>query len=50
MILLIAALAPVALLLHFVYIRDKYEREPIGQVFKVYFLGFLAVIPAMIFE
>lgn len=37
-------------MLHFIYVRDKYEREPIGQVAKVYFLSFFAVIPALVFE
>lgn len=48
--MLFASVAPVAWLLHFIYVRDKYEREPIGQVAKVYFLSFFAVIPALIFE
>jgi protease PrsW len=37
-------------MLHFVYVRDKYEREPMGRVLMVYFLSFFAVIPAAIAE
>jgi len=37
-------------MLHFVYVRDKYEREPLGRVFLVFFVSFLTVIPAALFE
>lgn len=50
LLLLVAAIAPVALMLHFVYIRDKYEREPLQRVLLVFFIGCLSVIPAAIFE
>jgi RsiW-degrading membrane proteinase PrsW (M82 family) len=46
--LLLAALAPVAFMIHFVYVRDKYEREPVRKVLQVFFLSFLTVIPAII--
>lgn len=49
-VLLIAAVAPVAFMLHFVYVRDKYEREPLGRVLLVFFVSFLTVIPAVIVE
>ena len=49
-ILLIAALAPVAFMLHFVYVRDRYEREPLTRVALVYFVSFFTVIPAALFE
>ncbi len=49
-LLLAAALAPVAFMLHFVYVRDKYEREPLGRVLLVFFVSFLTVIPAAVFE
>jgi protease PrsW len=45
-----AAIAPVVFMLHFVYVRDKYEREPLGRVLLVYFVSFITVIPAAIFE
>lgn len=47
---LAAAVAPAAFMLHFVYVRDKYEREPLGLVLRVYFISFLAVIPAVVLE
>ena len=50
LLLLLAAIAPALFLLHYVYVRDKYEREPLGRVLLVYCLGFLAVIPAGIWE
>lgn len=48
--LLIAALAPTAVLLHFFWVRDKYEREPWMRVLLVFFVSLLSVIPAAIFE
>ncbi|MBN2081087.1 PrsW family intramembrane metalloprotease [bacterium] len=49
-ILLTAAVAPVVFMLHFVYVRDKYEPEPLGRVMTVFFVSFLTVIPAAIVE
>jgi RsiW-degrading membrane proteinase PrsW (M82 family) len=49
-VLLIAAVAPALFLLHFVYVRDKYEREPFSRVLIIYLVSFLAVIPAGIWE
>lgn len=50
MILLILALGPVLLLLHFFYVRDLHEREAVNRVVKVFLLGMLAVIPAIALE
>lgn len=44
------AVAPAAFLLYFVYIRDRYEREPFGLVLRVYLISLLTVIPAVILE
>jgi protease PrsW len=44
------AVAPAAFMLHFVYVRDKYEREPLSLVLRVYFISFLTVIPALVLE
>lgn len=49
-LLLTAAVAPVVFMLHFVYVRDRYEREPLGRVALVFFASFLTVIPAAITE
>jgi protease PrsW len=48
--LVAAAVAPAAFLLYFVYIRDRYEREPLGLVLRVYLISLLTVIPALILE
>lgn len=48
--LLFAAIAPVVFMLHFIYVRDKYERDPLWRVLLVYFVSFLTVIPAAMFE
>lgn len=49
-LLVLGAVAPAAFLLHFVYVRDRWEREPPRLVLRVYFVSFLTVIPAAIFE
>lgn len=48
MILLTLALAPVIIILFYVYVRDKYEKEPIGLLLKAFFSGALIVIPILI--
>jgi protease PrsW len=48
--LLFAALAPALFMMHFIYVRDKYERDPLWRVLLVYFVSFLTVIPAAMFE
>lgn len=48
MILLVLALAPVLIILFYVYIRDKYEKEPIGLLLKAFFSGAFIVIPILI--
>ena len=50
MSMLLLATAPALLLLHFFYVRDLHERESVRRVIKVFFLGMLAVIPALILE
>lgn len=37
-------------MLHFIYVRDKYEREPLRRVLGVFFLSTLTVIPAALVE
>ncbi len=49
MLLLMAlALAPVVALFTYFYVRDKYEKEPRLLLLKVFVLGMLSVIPAVI--
>ena len=45
MAILIASLAPVLLILLYVYLRDKYDREPLWLLVKLVIAGMLVVIP-----
>lgn len=48
--ILAAAIAPGIALLTYIYLKDKYDSEPLGIVVKVFLLGFLVVLPVMIFQ
>jgi len=48
--LLVIAVAPVLVVLVYVYVRDKYEKEPIGLLLKAFFAGALTVIPILFVE
>ncbi len=48
--LLVIALAPVLIILIYVYVRDKYEKEPIGLLIKALLAGAFAVVPIMFVE
>jgi RsiW-degrading membrane proteinase PrsW (M82 family) len=48
--ILIAAVAPGFALLTFFYLKDKYDSEPLHLVLKMFFLGFLIVVPVMIIQ
>lgn len=41
-IILLASLAPVIFLMAYIYAKDKYQKEPIGQLFKALLGGVLA--------
>ncbi len=45
--LLIIALSPVAIIAFYIYFRDKYEREPIGQLIIALIAGCLVPIPVL---
>lgn len=45
--LLLVALAPVAIILFYVYFRDKYEKEPISLLLKAVAAGALIVLPVL---
>lgn len=45
-----AALVPVLVLMVFIYIKDPHEKEPLGLLMKIFFLGVLSCIPAAIYE
>ena len=48
--LIALALAPVVVLITFVYFNDRYDREPIGMLVLSFFLGCVSVIPAVLFS
>ncbi len=48
MTLFFLASAPVVLLLLFIYLKDKYDKEPFIQVFKILFFGMLTPIPVIL--
>jgi len=50
MTILFASLAPVFVILFYIYFRDKYDREPIGLLVKALLLGIIIVIPVIFVE
>ena len=48
--LILIALAPVLIILFYIYFRDKYEHEPIGMLLKALLLGGLLTIPIIFAE
>lgn len=48
--LLALAIAPVIAIIIFIYLKDKYEKEPLILLFKCFFLGILSIIPAILLE
>lgn len=48
--LIALAVLPVVVLLLYIYIKDRYEREPLSMLLKAFFFGCLSVIPAIILE
>ncbi len=49
-LLLAGAIVPPVILLVYIYMRDPHEKEPIGLLAKLFFLGVLSCIPAALFE
>ena len=49
-ILLAIALVPAIALMIFIYFQDNHEKEPIGLLLKIFGLGVLSAIPAVILE
>ncbi len=45
--LLFLSLAPVFIILIYVYFRDKYEKEPLSMLFKALLIGGLVVLPVL---
>lgn len=50
MAILIASLAPVFIILFYIYFRDKHEKEPLGLLIKSVLVGMLVVIPIVFVE
>ena len=50
MTILIASLAPVFIILFYIYFRDKYDREPILLLLKLLVAGALVVLPIAFME
>ena len=50
MSILLVALAPVIIILIYIYVRDKYEKEPLPLLIKSLALGALIVIPVVFVE
>ena len=48
--LIIISLAPIAILLSYIWFRDKYEKEPFRMLFTALILGALSVLPVLIME
>lgn len=48
--ILLVSLAPVVIILIYVYVRDKYEKEPLSLLFKSLVFGALIVIPVVFVE
>lgn len=47
-LLLISALTPIIVLICYIYIRDKHQREPVKELFKAFGLGILSVFVSLI--
>ena len=48
--LLLVSIAPIAIILFYIYYRDKYEKEPIPLLLKGLFSGMIIVFPILIVE
>ena len=50
MVVLLTSLAPVFIILFYIYFRDKYDKEPIGLLVKAVVAGLLIVLPVIFVE
>lgn len=50
MTLLLLATAPVIIILVYIYIRDRYEKEPLGLLLRTLFFGMLIIPPVVAVE
>lgn len=47
---LLASLAPVFIILFYIYFRDKYDKEPLGLLVKALLMGMVIVLPVIFVE
>ena len=50
MVVLITSLAPVLIIIFYIYFRDKYDREPVGLLLRAVLLGVVIVLPVILTE
>lgn len=50
MAVLLASLAPVFIILFYIYFRDKYEKEPLGMLVKAILGGIVIILPVFFVE
>jgi len=50
MAVLLASLAPVFIILFYIYFRDRYEKEPLGMLVKAVLAGILIILPVIFVE
>ncbi|MCK5066182.1 MAG: PrsW family intramembrane metalloprotease [Bacteroidales bacterium] len=50
MVILLASLAPVIIILFYIYFRDKYEKEPLRMLVKALLAGVLIILPVIFVE
>ena len=49
LLILFTAILPVLVLMIYIYRRDLYKKEPVGQIFKAFFYGVLSVCVLVFF-
>lgn len=42
-LILLAALAPIAILAYYIYRRDKFQKEPVKELLKAFGMGILSI-------
>lgn len=50
LLILFTAILPVLVLMIYIYRRDLYKKEPVGQIFKAFFYGVLSVCVSLFFS
>ena len=50
MAVLLASLAPVLIILFYIYFRDKYDKEPLGLLLKALLVGIVIIVPVIFTE